>query len=422
MVAFDFSNSANWAKFASGLGQALSSRARGGTLGEGMSQGLMGYDQRQDAEVARQMQEQQFAWQKEDVAAKRTENQRKLQAWQRIESMLSGSDMAGVPMRDGGMRAPVGGIQTASAPNPLAASIPDNVRKAILLAGPDKGPDMLAEYFMAPPKEAEPNKTRQIHRNGMIIDQEFDTKSGKWTDVGQGPQFAPQQPKEPKAPGIITMHNPKTGEAQSMFDNDPKIAGMLTGGWIEGAQTKGSDGPKPASPKDLRDEYTKANKDYEQSLYGYNKVVSAANDPSPAGDIALIFGYMKTLDPNSTVREGEFATAQQAGGVPERVVALYNQVLNGTRLTGDQRKDFATQARSQFGVYQARKSQLDTFYSGLAERSNISPQDVLVPYGDVMEYAPPPGPAPAQGHGGRGAAAPAANPYQSKYGLTPAAP
>jgi hypothetical protein len=147
-------------------------------------------------------------------------------------------------------------------------------------------------------------------------------------------------------------------------------------------------GPKQATPKELRDEYTKANKDYEQAMVGYGKVVSAARDPSPAGDIALIFGFMKTLDPNSTVREGEFATAQNAGSVPERIQAMYNSVIQGTRLTDPQRADFINQAQGQFKVYQDRKGVADQFYTGLSERSGINPQDVLVPYGQVPQYNP----------------------------------
>lgn len=149
------------------------------------------------------------------------------------------------------------------------------------------------------------------------------------------------------------------------------------------------EGPKPQTPGDLRSEYTKSTKDYEQALVGYNKVVQGANNPSAAGDIALIFGYMKTLDPNSTVREGEYATAQSAGSVPQSIAALYNRIVSGERLTQSQRADFATQAKNQFSVYQERKKVADQFYTGIAERNQVSPGDVLVPYGEPLQYLPP---------------------------------
>ncbi|MDO4713960.1 MAG: hypothetical protein Q4B28_04950 [bacterium] len=44
----------------------------------------------------------------------------------------------------------------------------------------------------------------------------------------------------------------------------------------------------------------------------YNTVKSASTLGTAAGDMSLIFAYMKILDPNSTVRESEYANAQNA--------------------------------------------------------------------------------------------------------------
>ena len=67
-----------------------------------------------------------------------------------------------------------------------------------------------------------------------------------------------------------------------------------------------------------------------------------------ASDISLIFNFMKINDPGSTVREGEFATAQNAAGIDDRVVNTYNQLLKGTRLSEGQREDFLNQSQSLF--------------------------------------------------------------------------
>src|SRR3990167_7070520 len=53
---------------------------------------------------------------------------------------------------------------------------------------------------------------------------------------------------------------------------------------------------------------------------GYNRVAASMRGTA-AGDMSLIFGIMKMLDSNSTVREGEYATAQNAGSIPDRVRA-----------------------------------------------------------------------------------------------------
>jgi hypothetical protein len=92
--------------------------------------------------------------------------------------------------------------------------------------------------------------------------------------------------------------------------------------------------------------------------YGNNPVVKDAYDmaqnlekirisgqrATAAGDVSMVFNYMKMLDPGSTVREGEQAQARQATGVPDRVLNLYNWLVAGNTLTPKQRADFATTA------------------------------------------------------------------------------
>lgn len=78
---------------------------------------------------------------------------------------------------------------------------------------------------------------------------------------------------------------------------------------------------------------------------------AAGEQISAQDDLALIFSFMKILDPGSVVREGEFANAQNTAGIPDRVVNAYNNALRGTRLSDNQRNEFfrtATRAISQY--------------------------------------------------------------------------
>ena len=70
------------------------------------------------------------------------------------------------------------------------------------------------------------------------------------------------------------------------------------------------------------------------------RVVSAAKRGTAAGDLAMVFNFMKTLDPGSVVRESEYATAENARGVPEGIRNMYNRLVKGERLTPPQRLDF----------------------------------------------------------------------------------
>ncbi|WP_267427365.1 hypothetical protein [Methylobacterium sp. GC_Met_2] len=118
----------------------------------------------------------------------------------------------------------------------------------------------------------------------------------------------------------------------------------------------------------LRGEFSKQLGTFADVHDGYGRLIAATKQRqenpgsvSPASDISLVFGYMKMLDPGSVVREGEYATAKNAAGVPERVLNAYNKALTGEFLSDTQRKDFLGQASELYGT--ARKTA-----EGVAER------------------------------------------------------
>lgn len=113
----------------------------------------------------------------------------------------------------------------------------------------------------------------------------------------------------------------------------------------------------------------------------YRRMQEVASNSTPASDISLIYNFMKINDPGSTVREGEFATAQNASGVPERLVNLYNKALKGTRLSDEQRTDFLGQAQNLALGQIKNQEKLDATYSGLSQKYGISPDQVLVNFG-----------------------------------------
>ena len=102
-----------------------------------------------------------------------------------------------------------------------------------------------------------------------------------------------------------------------------------------------------------------------------SKVASAPD--SAAGDVSLIFAYMKMLDPGSVVREGEFATAEQAAGIPERVINLYNKAVKGKRISKKQREDFMNSAKSVYNGYKQTQNQIDELYTQFARQYGVDP-------------------------------------------------
>ncbi len=114
---------------------------------------------------------------------------------------------------------------------------------------------------------------------------------------------------------------------------------------------------------DLRKEFdglpeVKAFKDVRTA---FQQIKSLAGKPSAQNDIAMIFSYMKMLDPGSVVREGEFATAQNAAGIPDQWKNAYNKAVSGERLNPKQRQSMIASAAN---VY---KAQRETYNSAAAK-------------------------------------------------------
>jgi len=122
----------------------------------------------------------------------------------------------------------------------------------------------------------------------------------------------------------------------------------------------------------------------------YDVISDLANrkQPSPQDDLSLIYSYVKMLDPNSVVREGEFATAENSASVPDRIRNAYNKVIQGTRLNSDQRSQYSNAAK---GIYESRSrryNDLVSEYSDYARDAGLDPKEVFRPRGKA-------GPAPA---------------------------
>lgn len=146
----------------------------------------------------------------------------------------------------------------------------------------------------------------------------------------------------------------------------------------------------------LRDDYAKEIAPYVVAREGLRKVVEAAKTGNPAGDIALVFGYMKTLDPGSTVREGEQAQVANSGTIPQTVTNIYNKLLTGQgSLLPAQRAQFADSAYRQFQVYQRTFDAANQRYGDLAKSYGFDPNRVVRTFDPIEPFKAPPTLPPA---------------------------
>lgn len=114
-------------------------------------------------------------------------------------------------------------------------------------------------------------------------------------------------------------------------------------------------------------------KTYQAVRNGYERVRASAKTDSGPGDVSMIFAYMKMLDPTSVVREGEFATAENAGGVGAQVQNLYNKILTGERLTPELRKQFLKAADNLYSEVSTNLSDVNKQFSTRAGAWNVDP-------------------------------------------------
>ena len=126
----------------------------------------------------------------------------------------------------------------------------------------------------------------------------------------------------------------------------------------------------------LRQGYIKEAKPFADLRTNYSRIKAANQDNTGASDIAMVYSFMKMLDPTSVVREGEFATAENAGGVPQQIQSMYNRVLDGQRLSPEVRKEFMQQADRQYQEQFSTYKQIQTTYKNLAQQYELDPAKV----------------------------------------------
>lgn len=137
-------------------------------------------------------------------------------------------------------------------------------------------------------------------------------------------------------------------------------------------------------------EFNDQTKNYRILSEGYSRVVSAAEDPSQAGDIALVYGYMKMLDPGSTVMVGEQATATNAGNISERIRGLYNRLISDDqgRMDESVRQDFLNRAGRLHAQATQDYTKYESTYKDVVKRQGLNPANVVLPYQSTATPTP----------------------------------
>lgn len=143
----------------------------------------------------------------------------------------------------------------------------------------------------------------------------------------------------------------------------------------------------------LRGEYAKRTEDLSAAERNFSIIQTSAQDDSGAGDIALVTSFMKMLDPGSVVRETEFATAANAGGLLARLSTIADRVESGQFLTENQRADFERLAGQYLEAAKDQEVRVQGSYQKIVDNYGLDPVNVFgarAATGEPPPETPPP--------------------------------
>jgi hypothetical protein len=229
----------------------------------------------------------------------------------------------------------------------------------------------------------------EFYENGQRVKGYLD-QQGNLVKVGDSaPLFAPQQ--APAAPEKVRL-----AQEAGLVPGTKEYSDFLTG-----KTGSGADPFKQANT--LRDEYNTLTKDFRTVQDAYAKIQGTS--ATGAGDMSMLYSYVKLLDPGSVVRESEFATAAASGSFGEQVQGAVQRLATGERLPDSLRAAFKSEAGNLFKAQKGNYERVRTLYSDIATRNQVNPQDVIPDFAapeaavDLGTQTPAASGAPAMGGG-----------------------
>jgi hypothetical protein len=143
---------------------------------------------------------------------------------------------------------------------------------------------------------------------------------------------------------------------------------------------------------DLRKEFDKNTKKFKDSIFAYNSIVkgyeNSLDDPASAGvnDIMIVRAFLLMIEPNSVVRESEFATAAKSQGAYNYTINLIDRMEHGSILTKESRARFFRAAMQYMTAVKSGYQLQEDRYKKIADKYKIDHDEVILdPFADRPE-------------------------------------
>lgn len=152
---------------------------------------------------------------------------------------------------------------------------------------------------------------------------------------------------------------------------------------VRANRANADDGKNFTRATTLRNEYGKKADKISEGTRHAETVMTLLTDPTIAQDptkqVSLVFAFGKMLDPESVVRESEYALIANARGMFEGLLQKPDQIMTGARLTPQQLQSMQQIARQLYSGSTQRRQDLANYYQDIAKRNRLNVEDVLPP-------------------------------------------
>ena len=233
--------------------------------------------------------------------------------------------------------------------------------------------------FVAPKEKAKLLTIEEQVAAGLPSTGRYQQKADGTYDLvsGTAPKEAPSMTDEPSRVAFAKFQKPLNQlTAQEMNEVNKYIENRQIG--VAKAQVP-SQAPSFKDAGELRKEYNSNPqiKAFAEVQNAFDQINTGLSSDTPAGDITAATKFMKLLDPGSVVRESELAIAMGATGLWDRATNYYDMMKRGTKLTPAQRQDFKATAQGLYNAAKARKDDIESQYTEIAQTGGLDPKLVI---------------------------------------------
>lgn len=135
-------------------------------------------------------------------------------------------------------------------------------------------------------------------------------------------------------------------------------------------------------------------KKYGGSIGVYNSMVRSAGLDTRAADLDLVNAFAKIMDPDSAIREGEFAVVAAAQSIPDRIKGQIQYFAEGKgNLTPEAKRKLIEVAGNRVGSYRDLADKDVSRFERIGSRFGIGKEFIAPEFDPLERYAPPAAPA-----------------------------